>query len=407
MSVLPHPVAKLIQSGRVRQHRPVSLAWLAGLVAVASIAFCSNATTATARSGPAPQWPAHARWQRYVVAPATGDVRPTRIVSFSGSVSGARALTGTRRDDAVRLRMTKGGPHPSVVVDYGEDVGGVPYFVVRSETGSPVLRFSYSEGLQYLGPDGDNGPSQSGAGDTTRSDSLKVAGSGTLTTGPIQGGERYERITLTSPGAVAISSVGIRFTAARATANDYRGWFDSSSTQLNRIWYAGAYTTQLDELPPGTLPGAWHVAFRSLDADGGIVGILRKGTSWTDYTASFDTKVVHNEAGWLVHAPTSSSGYLVTIDDATDATGTPDTLRIIALGPSTFSVLAEGRAAPETCRRWLAPRDGDGLRHPHHHVARWSSGSQIRHQHTAEGGTYVWRRDRRVCGVPRQRGRVP
>ena len=63
------------------------------------------------------------------------------------------------------LKMVAGGPKPSVVVDYGKDVGGVPYFVVGSESNSPVLRASYSEGLNYLGLNGDNSPSISDAGD--------------------------------------------------------------------------------------------------------------------------------------------------------------------------------------------------------------------------------------------------
>jgi alpha-L-rhamnosidase len=365
VSVLLPRVIALVLSGRVREPRLVLMAWLAALTATASIATGCTAASVATRPPRAPQWPAHANWQRYVVAPANRDVRPTRIVSFSGSVIGAKALTGPAQGDAVTLKMTKGGSRPTVVVDYGEDIAGVPYFVVRSESESPVLSSSYSEGLQYMGPDGDNGPSQSDAGDTSRSDNLKVTASGRLTTGLIQGGERYERITLTSPGAVTLSSVGIRFTAVRATASDYRGWFDSSSAQLNRIWYDGAYTTQLDELPAATLPSAWHVASGSLDADGGIVGILRKGSNWTDYAASFDTEVVDNEAGWVVRAPSSSSGYLAIIDDATDTAGTRDILRVIAFGPTEFAVIADVALPLRiTAGSW-------------HHVTTVASGTQI------------------------------
>ena len=144
-----------------------------------------------------------------------------------------------------------------IVVDYGQDVGGIPYFVVQSESGTPILHSAYSEGLQYLGPQGDQTPPNSPTGDPNRFDDLIVDSSGTLTTGTIQGGERYEQISLTSPGRVTLTSIGIRFTAVRATAKDYRGWFDSSSPELDRIWYDGAYTTQLDELPPDAAPSAW------------------------------------------------------------------------------------------------------------------------------------------------------
>ena len=48
----------------------------------------------------------------------------------------------------------------------------------------------------------------------------------------------------------------VRFTAFRAGADAYRGWFLSSSVPLNRIWYAGSYTTQLDQVPQGGLGSA-------------------------------------------------------------------------------------------------------------------------------------------------------
>ena len=71
-----------------------------------------------------------------------------------------------------------------IVVDYGQDVGGIPYFVVRSESGTPLLHSAYSEGLQYLGPQGDQTPPNSPTGDPNRFDDLIVGSSGTLTTGP-------------------------------------------------------------------------------------------------------------------------------------------------------------------------------------------------------------------------------
>ena len=318
-------------SGRV-----VRLAWLTAL-ATAVVVAGGTASADGAGSG-GPRWPAHVDWERYVEAPTTADVGPVHIVRTSGTVSGARALAGG--GGGATLTMRAGGPAPTIVVDYGRDVGGVPYFVVRSESGSPVLRSAYSEGLAYLKGQGDDAPSQSGAGDPARVDSLTIASTGHLTTGLIQGGERYERISLASPGTVTLSSVGIHFTAVRATADDYRGWFDSSSGELNRIWYAGAYTTQLDELPAGSLPRPWTISAGALVAHGGVYGVLRTGSSWANYTMSFDTRISDNSAGWVVRA-SSTSGYLLVLDDATDKTDVPDTLREIAYGPAEFASIGD------------------------------------------------------------------
>ena len=213
------------------------------------------------------------------------------------------------------------------------------------ESGTPLLHSAYSEGLQYLGPQGDQTTPNSPTGDPNRFDDLIVDSSGTLTTGTIQGGERYERISLTSPGRVTLTSIGIRFTAVRATAKDYRGWFDSSSPELDRIWYDGAYTTQLDELPPDAAPSAWTIEGKALHAVMGTAGILRRGVDWSDYTMSFDTRVVDNQAGWLVRASSTSSGYLIALNHAASGTGTSNSLIEIALGPTEFASIG----------RWSSP----------------------------------------------------
>ena len=49
----------------------------------------------------------------------------------------------------------------------------------------------------------------------------------------------------------------------------------SSSEELNKIWYAGAYTDQLDMLPAGEATGDWQVTNGSMTADGGGVGLLK------------------------------------------------------------------------------------------------------------------------------------
>jgi alpha-L-rhamnosidase len=298
--------------------------------------------TASAASGstPAPSWPTHPHWQRYVVAPSTSDVIPVRVVGSSGLVSGAASLTDASGGHAT-LTMTRGKSRPTIVLDYGKDVGGVPYFEVRSESGSPVLRSSYSEAGTAIGAAGDRAPSNSGAGDLSRVDDMTISSARSFSRGLIQGGERYELVTLASPGTVTLSAVGIHFTAVRAPAKDFRGWFDSSSEQLDRIWYDGAYTTQLDELPARTLPQPWRITDGTLETDGGDFGVLRTGHAWTDYSVSFDTQIEDSQSGWMVRASSPSSGYLFFIDDATDKTGPPGALQEIAFGPTSYAVIAD------------------------------------------------------------------
>jgi hypothetical protein len=99
------------------------------------------------------------------------------------------------------------------------------------------------------------------AGETIRSIGTYVNDNGTqinLTvvgpdayTGGLRGGFRFEAIELRSAGTVTLSGAGLNFKAYRATADQYKGWFASSDDQLNRMWYAGAYTAQMDMVPVG------------------------------------------------------------------------------------------------------------------------------------------------------------
>lgn len=317
----------------LRVARPVSVIALVVTLSSAGAA-CAGATT----PGTGPRAPAHVDWQKYVMAPKSSVVHPVRVVSTSGDVTGAGALTGTNGGEAT-LTMRAGGRSPVIVLDYGKDVGGTPFFDVRAQTGTPLLRASYSEGLQYLGRDGDGSPSASPAGDPARADDLLLSSAGELTSGYIQGAERYESVSLTTPGRVTLSSVGIDFTSVRATPADYRGWFASSSPELDRIWYDGAYTVQLDELPPRSVPASWRVIGGALEAVGGNVGLLAQGLDWSDYTLSFETRVVENSADWLVRATSPSAGYLFVLHDGAGSREGHASLAEVAFGPGEFDVV--------------------------------------------------------------------
>jgi hypothetical protein len=88
-------------------------------------------------------------------------------------------------------------------------------------------------------------------------DTLQPTAAGRLT-GGFHGGFRFILLTLSSPGSVSLSSALVDFQAFRATPHDYKGRFLSSDDQLNKMWYSGAYTLQMNLKPPGlnSLPDA-------------------------------------------------------------------------------------------------------------------------------------------------------
>jgi alpha-L-rhamnosidase len=230
----------------------------AGLLAV----FVTAPGASAAASGT--PWPSSPAWQSLDEVPGSASVCPTAVTSSAGTVSGASNLLCGGSGGAT-LTMVSGGATPSIVLDYGKDVGGIPYFDVASESGTPTLRAGYSESTRYLSTTGD-GYSPWAEGDGKRYDDYTVNSSGTITNQFVQGGERYQEITLTSPGSVTLNMVGINYIADRTQAGGLAGWFDSSNSTLNQIWYASEYTDQLDSVPAQSLPGPWSITGGVLQA---------------------------------------------------------------------------------------------------------------------------------------------
>jgi hypothetical protein len=92
--------------------------------------------------------------------------------------------------------------------------------------------------------------------DPSRADSFTLTAPGTVgnAANQIQGGQRFQAITLTTPGTVELTSVGIHFRHPNAASADYKGHFLSSDERLNRIWYHGAYTNDTNMVPIGAVP---------------------------------------------------------------------------------------------------------------------------------------------------------
>jgi alpha-L-rhamnosidase len=313
-----------------RRRRRVRLT--AAVVVLAGVlAGLGAAPAASAASSGAP-WPSSPDWQQYDETPTSAQVCPTAVRSTSGTVTGASTLLCGGSADAT-LTYAAGGAAPTIVYDYGKEVGGVPYFYVSSESGSPTLRAGYSESSLSISPTGD-GTTPWAEGDPSRYDDNAVTGAGTVTGQYVQGGERYEEITLTTPGTVTLSGIGVNYVADRTQANTLAGYFDSSNSELNQIWYDSEYTDQLDSVPADSLPGSWSIVNGALQASGSLggvsadsVGLLSGGSSWGNYTMSFQTQIVSNQSGWFVRGQDANDGYAFILNDSTDTAGTPNTLQ--------------------------------------------------------------------------------
>ena len=148
------------------------------------------------------------------------------------------------------------GAGAALVLDFGKEVGGLVTLHFAGASGSgQQLGLAFSESSLYTGPVSDlsSGTVFSGSG-TDGALATTVGGAGTYTvpTDKLRGGFRYLTVFLSSSGWVDLDGVSLAFTGAAGMSDPsaYPNYFYSSDPELNRIWYAGAYTVQMDTIAP-------------------------------------------------------------------------------------------------------------------------------------------------------------
>ena len=248
-------------------------------------------------------------WTSYVETPTSSVVRPVAVVAVSGKVANPQALAHPASGQTTTLTYQLLGKKPSLILDYGQEVGGFP--TLNISAGAATVRLDYSETLANMGNDDATSVALFQSGQVSRSTTFS-ARRGAYTSTSLQGGERYERLTLTSPGTLTLSSAGIVFTPPRTPL---AGHFLSSDDQLNKIWYAGAYTLDLNQLTPGTPVAEGETNQQHLILD----GAKRDRAVWsgdhmisdlTDYYVS-DPVYARDSLSLFLNHPASTANFLI------------------------------------------------------------------------------------------------
>ncbi|MEV6482709.1 alpha-L-rhamnosidase [Streptomyces sp. NPDC051576] len=251
-------------------------------------------------------------------SPTSRTLKPTAVYRTSGSVANPQnVLTGQP------TRVS--GSQSAVTLDFGEEVGGVTTlsFGGASDSGQRV-GLAFSESSLYAGNNSDRSSGRDGE-DGALYANASANGTYTVPTAQLRGGFRYLTVFLDTSGWVDLTGVSLAFTAAPGKANpaDYPNYFHSSDELLNRVWYAGAYTVQLDTIasdqgrawPPPT--SAWDNSATVGVGDSVLVdGAKRDRTVWPgDMGIAVPTQYAYS--GDL----TSTRNALTTMYDAQSATG--------------------------------------------------------------------------------------
>ena len=187
-------------------------------------------------------------YSQYVLTPRSRTIFPASVYNVNGTVDNAVALTSSSTGTA-----TFSG-ESAVTYDFGKNIGGIVSFNVSSIQGSnQYIGISFTESSLWINSEGCDATADAGL-DEALWFSVESAGSYHASTKHQRGGFRYLNILHNTTGTVDLSGLSIFFTAIPQVAEDhmgaYTGYFHSNDEQLNRIWYAGAYTNELCTIDP-------------------------------------------------------------------------------------------------------------------------------------------------------------
>jgi hypothetical protein len=183
-------------------------------------------------------------WDGYNLSPSTRTLTPTGVLRTYGGVSTQDGVT------------TLSGAQSAVVLDFGKEVAGlVSVRFAAASDAAQQLGLAFSESTTFVsrtGSDFSNGGAAGNQPDGILTTPVTPGATYTMPVDKLRGGFRYLTLVLTTGGSVSFDSVSLHFTAAPAMSDPsaYRNYFYSSDDLLNRIWYAGAYTVQLNTISP-------------------------------------------------------------------------------------------------------------------------------------------------------------
>ncbi|KAK0251480.1 hypothetical protein LTR91_016267 [Friedmanniomyces endolithicus] len=186
-------------------------------------------------------------YSEYILAPSQRVLTPVSVHRANGSVTNPSGLTIHGSGHTVLNSVS------AITYDYGVNIGGLVSFTVGGVNGSNnFIGIGFSESSFWIAPDGSDATQNVGL-DEILWYPVNKPGNYSVDNAHQRGGFRYLSLHHNSSGSVALSSVTTNFTAmphyADDAMRDYTGYFHCNNEQLNRVWYAAAYTDQLCTIP--------------------------------------------------------------------------------------------------------------------------------------------------------------
>lgn len=233
--------------------------------------------------------------------------------------------------------------NPVATIDYGAEVAGYPYFDVSAINGPIQIEIKYTEqwdGLNHVWADGPY-CFANGLSNTFRVETFNATEPGRIQSYFVQGGQRWESITVITEGSITFSEVGLVPTIANVDLDNLPSTFQSSNQVYNQVWKLGAGSGVAACFDDNSQPSTWEVTKEGALIRGQRHGTSIYGNSMSDYTMTFTTNIVRGGSGWSVQQPVGRSGLLLLlVSNLPEATSFANTNR--TLTPPNSVVVASG-----------------------------------------------------------------
>ncbi|KAF4624781.1 hypothetical protein G7Y89_g13386 [Cudoniella acicularis] len=257
--------------------------------------------------------------------PSTCQARPTstNVANITARQLGQRDTPpqtfGSFCEGEITLKSD--GTEPGVVIiDHGLNVGGLPTFQILSRSGdTSVFEMTYSETRVLLDRYMGDGPLPLAASlDTYRKNRYNITRNMTYTNRLIQGGERYQKLNLSTPGQLVLKSVGIISTVSTTPVTQLPGSFQCSDDQLNQIWQTGARTVQRTEIAARSIPEFYQISEQGLFAESQAPQPYSSDTApgLMQYQLRFLARPTVGGFGYTVLSDTLGSGIYISVNVA-------------------------------------------------------------------------------------------
>lgn len=237
-------------------------------------------------------------YSEYILAPSSRRILPTVVHQVNGSVNNAIALISNSGSASFNGLS-------AVTYDFGKNIAGIISFNVTQVTGSSeFLGISFTESSLWISREGCDATADSGI-DAALWFSITGSGSYIASKEHQRGGFRYLNVIHNTSGTVDVAGLAVDFTSMPHWAEDqlqsYTGYFHCEDDQLNRIWYAGAYTDQLCTIDPTAGDALVHLT------DVNTTSNITTPLSWyNNYTVASESSISASRP-MLPHIPTSSA----------------------------------------------------------------------------------------------------